>query len=147
MTDLSMVTEPDFGRIPAATTGPRRDVWQAMKRGFLGRCPHCGEGAMFHKYLKVNDACPACHEELHHQRADDAPPYFTILVVGHVIGAAMLYVEEVNADLPIWLHAIIWPSLTLALSLILLPRFKGALIGLQWANRMHGFATAAPPRG
>ena len=83
---------------------------------------------------------------MHHQRADDAPPYFTILVVGHVIGAMMLYVEEVDADLPIWIHAIVWPLLTLAMSLVLLPRFKGALIGLQWANRMHGFATALPAR-
>jgi uncharacterized protein (DUF983 family) len=118
-----------------------RNRWTAMKRGFMGRCPHCGEGRIFHGYLKVNQACPVCHEELHHQRADDAPPYFTILVVGHVIGAMMLAVEEHNDQLPIWIHATVWPILTVAMCLWLLPRFKGALIGLQWALRMHGFAT------
>lgn len=104
---------------------------------------------MFGAYLKVNDSCPACGEELHHQRADDAPPYFTILVVGHVIGAAMLAVEEANDAIPLWIHMLIWPALTLALCLVLLPRFKGALIALQWANRMHGFGTALrrPPLG
>lgn len=122
-----------------------RNWWPAMKLGFRGRCPACGEGQMFYKYLKVNDCCPACGEELHHHRADDAPPYFTILIVAHVVGAAMLWVEERNDALDIWIHAMIWPTLTLALVLVLLPRLKGALIAYQWALRMHGFETV-PPR-
>jgi hypothetical protein len=31
------------------------------------------------------------------------------------------------------------------LSLWLLPRVKGALIGLQWAFRMHGFGSGPDP--
>jgi uncharacterized protein (DUF983 family) len=116
-----------------------RDRWLSIRRGFAGRCPRCGKGRIFRAYLKVNDACPACGEVLSHQRADDAPPYFTILVVGHIVGALMLLTEEWNSNLPIWIHMIVWPTLTLALCLTLLPRFKGALIGLQWALRMHGF--------
>lgn len=96
---------------------------------------------MFCAYLKVNTACPDCGEELHHHRADDAPPYFTILVVGHVIGALILLVEEFWPDAPIWLHALVWPTLVLVLSLWLLPLFKGALVAYQWALRMHGFET------
>ena len=119
--------------------GERRDSWQAIKRGFRGHCPQCGEGPIFYRYLKVNDCCPTCHEPLHHQRADDAPPYLTILVVGHVIGAMMLATEEWNDTIPIWIHALVWPTMVLILCLTLLPRFKGALIGYQWALRMHGF--------
>jgi uncharacterized protein (DUF983 family) len=121
-----------------------RDKWLAVKRGFNERCPACGEGNIFYAYLKVADACPKCGEELHHHRADDAPPYFTILVVGHLIGAGMLWVEESNDAIPLWIHALIWPALTLALCLLLLPRFKGALIGYQWALRMHGFEGLHP---
>ncbi len=121
-----------------------RDKWQALRRGFMGRCPRCNEGRIFYAYLKVNDACPRCGEEFHHHRADDAPPYFTILVVGHIVGASMLFVEETNDDLPIWIHMAIWPAMVVILSLTLLPRFKGALIGLQWALGMHGFDRAAP---
>ena len=121
---------------------PDRDRWQAIRRGFRLRCPNCGEGPLFRAYLKVNDTCPVCGEELFHQRADDAPPYLTILVVGHIVGALMLTVEEIDDTLPIWIHAIVWPALTLGLCLLLLPRFKGALIAFQWALRMHGFATA-----
>ena len=133
---MSMAITGDSAAVLAPTT---RDVWLSMKRGFRGRCPNCGEGAMFHRYLKVNIACPACGEEFHHHRADDAPPYFTILVVGHVVGASMLAVEEWNDALPLWIHAIVWPTMVLVLSLVTLPRFKGALIGYQWALRMHGF--------
>jgi hypothetical protein len=121
-----------------------RDKWQAVKRGYMGKCPHCGEGKMFRAYLKVAEACPACGEELHHQRADDAPPYMTIFVVGHIIGAGMLWMEHQNDALPIWIHATIWPILTIVLSFYFLPRIKGGLIGLQWALRMHGFGASSP---
>src|SRR6476620_7763393 len=133
-----------YGSSPAVREPPR-PRWQSFKRGFVGRCPACGEGRIFRAYLKVDETCSSCREELHHHRADDAPPYFTILVVGHIIGAGMLYVEERNDQVPIWIHVLIWPLLTLMLCLILLPRFKGALIGYQWALRMHGFDKAALP--
>jgi len=120
-----------------------RDKWQAVKRGFMGKCPHCGEGKMFRAFLKVAEACHSCGEELHHQRADDAPPYMTIFVVGHIIGAGMLWMEHQNDALPIWIHATVWPILTVVLSFYFLPRIKGALIGLQWALRMHGFGGPA----
>lgn len=120
-----------------------RPVWPAIRRGLRGRCPACDEGKIFRAYLKVNDACPHCGEELHHHRADDAPPYMTIFVVGHIIGSMMLLTEKYWPDAPIWLHALIWPTLTLMLSLWFLPQIKGALIAHQWALRMHGFEGAA----
>ena len=116
-----------------------RPAWPAIKRGCAGKCPSCGKGKMFRAYLKVNDTCPVCDTPLHHHRADDAPPYLTILVVGHLVGFLMLSVETWNDTLPIWLHAVVWPTLALVLCLALLPVFKGGLIAYQWALRMHGF--------
>ncbi len=124
-------------------TAPR-DWRAALKTGFRMRCPACGEGHMFYRFLKVSDCCPHCGEELHHHRADDAPPYFTILVVAHVIGGLMLFVEERNDALDIRIHMVLWPVLTLLLVFWLLPRFKGALVAYQWALRMHGFETVQP---
>jgi uncharacterized protein (DUF983 family) len=113
-----------------------------MLRGFGLRCPRCGQGAIFRSYLKVNDTCPSCGEELHHHRADDAPPYFTILIVGHVVVGGVLALERMAAP-PGWVQAAVWLPLTLILTLLLLSRVKGALIGLQWALCMHGFDPAA----
>jgi uncharacterized protein (DUF983 family) len=125
--------------VNSAPAVPRRDWWPAVKRGFLGRCPHCGTGRIFGRFLKVNEHCPHCNEVLHHHRADDLPPYLVILVVGHVVVAGILIVEQ-SYDWPVWLHMMVWPSLTVALSLALLQPVKGAVVGLQWALRMHGFA-------
>jgi len=90
----------------------------------------------------VNSTCSACGLGLHHQRADDAPPYLTIFVVGHIIIPLMLAVEKIwHPDL--WIHFSLWLPLTLILSLWLLPRIKGTVIGLQWAFGMHGFGPRA----
>jgi uncharacterized protein (DUF983 family) len=124
-----------------ATPRPHRDVWLAMWHGLRQRCPNCGVGALYWRYLKVNDTCPHCGEELHHQRADDAPPYFTMIIVGHFVVGGVLALEKAFAP-PSWVHSLIWLPLTLVASLWLLPRVKGALIGLQWALYMHGFENA-----
>ena len=123
----------------AAAAEPQRDLGLAMRRGFLGRCPNCGKGKLFRSFLKVSPRCPVCNEDLSHQRADDAPPYLTMLIVGHVIVAGVLAAEDVFPQSPLWLDALIWLWLTVVLSLALLPRIKGALVGYQWALRMHGF--------
>ncbi len=115
-----------------------RSVWTAMRKGWRRRCPSCGEGRVFHGYTKVNDECPACGLELHHHRSDDLPPYLSIMIVGHIIVPLLLIVEQTWQP-NLWLHMAIWIPLVLLLSLYLLPRLKGAVIGLQWANRMHGF--------
>jgi uncharacterized protein (DUF983 family) len=98
---------------------------------------------MFRAWLKVADQCPSCGEALHHQRADDAPAYFVILIVGHIVVPIALSVETAFAP-SYWLHAALWAPLTLGLSLYLLQPVKGALVGLQWALRMHGFNPATP---
>jgi uncharacterized protein (DUF983 family) len=120
---------------------PKRDAWQAIRRGLRGRCPNCGAGRMFRAFLKVADHCPACGEALHHHRADDAPAYFVILIVGHIVVPLAMSVEVAYAP-SYWLHAAMWLPLTLGLSLSLLQPIKGALVGLQWAFRMHGFNPA-----
>ncbi len=121
-----------------------RPVWPALLRGWRQRCPACGTGAMYGKYLKVVDTCATCGQELHHHRADDAPPYFTMLIVGHVVVGSVLSVE-MRYHPELWVHMVLWGPVTLGLSLWLLPRIKGALIGLQWALRMHGFGSAPDP--
>jgi uncharacterized protein (DUF983 family) len=122
----------------------RREVMPALLKGARGLCPACGKGRLFRSYLKVADNCPSCGEAFHHQRADDAPPYFTMFVVGHIVVGGVLSLEQAMAP-PTWVHLAIWLPLTLVLSLLLLPVVKGALIALQWALRMHGFGMGPDP--
>ena len=122
----------------------KRDVRQAMWRGFKETCPHCGKGRMFARYLKVSPTCISCGEDLSHQRADDAPPYVTMMIVGHVLILGVAAVEDAWAP-STTVHLAIWLPLATLLTLWLLPRVKGAIVGLQWAVRMHGFGEPAAP--
>jgi uncharacterized protein (DUF983 family) len=116
-----------------------------MIRGLRCSCPACGAKTLYSSYLRIADRCSACGEALMHHRADDAPPYFTILIAGHIV-IPLLMMTELTFTPPLWLHVLIWVPLITTLSLALLPRVKGAVVGLQWAQRMHGFGQdgAAP---
>ncbi len=122
----------------AVSRHPKRSLWTAILRGWSGRCPSCGEGRLFRSFLKPVHACTHCEEELHHQRADDLPPYLVIFVVGHIVVGAYMMAEGV-ITLNSWQHLAIWTPITLIMALVLLQPTKGAVIGLQWANYMHGF--------
>jgi uncharacterized protein (DUF983 family) len=132
---------------PQATSLPQdtaedRPVRPAMLRGWRRRCPNCGAGPLLRGYLSVRETCPVCGEELYHHRADDGPAYLTILIVGHLMAPAILWAFiEFRPD-PLILASIFSVG-TVALSLYLLPRLKGVLIGIQWARRMHGFGARA----
>lgn len=115
-----------------------RSLHQAMWRGAMCRCPHCGQGKMFRAYLKTADQCDVCGEELSHHRADDFPPYIAITIVGHIIIFLMLHLDMTYHVQPIT-YVVTMIPLAIVLPLAMLPSIKGAIVGLQWANRMYGF--------
>lgn len=127
-------------RTTSAPVEPARDPWLAMRRGALGRCPHCGEGHLFKGFLSVAPACDSCGEAFHHHRADDLPAYIVIAIVGHIVVGGML-AAETHGEWPLWLHIGLWPTLTIVLSLAMIRPIKGGIVALQWALRMHGFGS------
>lgn len=121
---------------------PARPLYQAMLNGFMGKCPHCGKGSLFSGFAKSADACSVCGEDFSHQRADDLPAYLVIMIVGHIVVGGFMAAELV-LDWSSWQHLALWVPLTIIMSLALLQPVKGAVIGLQWANYMHGFGGEA----
>ena len=116
----------------------KRDLWGAMKRGFRGRCPRCGGGKLFRAFLKTDNACSACGLDFTPHRADDLPAYLVIVIVGHIVVPAVLWIET-NYAPAVWLQLAMYLPFTFVASLLLLQPVKGAVVGLQWALRMHGF--------
>lgn len=114
---------------------------KALQRGALGRCPNCGDGPLFRKFLKVNDNCPACGEALHHHRADDLPAYIVMVIVGHVVISFLMVAEAAFAP-AFWIHAALWMPMTVGMSLGLLQPVKGMVVALQWKLGMHGFGAS-----
>jgi len=121
----------------------KRDVWTSIKRGFRGRCPRCGEGKLFRAFLKVDNNCSVCGLDFTPHRADDLPAYLVIVIVGHIVVPTALMVET-NYSPPVALQLAVYLPFTLVASLLLLQPVKGAVVGIQWALRMHGFDEQNP---
>jgi uncharacterized protein (DUF983 family) len=119
-----------------ARTEIERDWVPALLRGWAGRCPSCGERTLFTSYLKMTPVCRACGSDFERYRADDAPAYFVIFIVGHIIVPLVLLIEKLYEP-ALWVHAVLWLPLCVGLSLWLLPRVKGAVIGVLWALRVR----------
>ena len=106
----------------------RRSVF----RGSAGHCPACGKGPLFWRYLKVNGHCEVCDHDLARYPADDGPAYLTILLVGHLIVAPLLFFPIVWRSNPAYSLPLILIPLA-AFTLALLPRIKGGWIGMMYA--------------
>ncbi|WP_424811219.1 DUF983 domain-containing protein [Roseococcus sp. YIM B11640] len=114
----------------------------ALWRGVRNRCPICGEGKVFKGFLRVVDECENCHAPLGKLRADDAPPYFTIFIVGHLLVPPVFWVER-HFEPPMWLHMVVWLPLFAVATTLLLRPIKGATVGLMCRL---GFNGADDPR-
>lgn len=119
-----------------------RPLGPALRRGLRGLCPNCGKATILHRYLKVHDHCTGCNEALHHHRADDGPAYVTVLVISHVLGPMMLLFYSIAEPSPLLAATTLSVAATV-MTLVMLPRVKGAFVALQWAKRMHGFGQAS----
>jgi uncharacterized protein (DUF983 family) len=121
-------------------TSEERPLWPAIRRGYSRCCPNCGSGPMFKGYLTLRKTCPVCREDLSHARADDGPAYLTILIVGHLMAPLLHVAFTTFRPEPLVLFTIFAIG-CITLSLYLLPRLKGAIVGFQWARMMHGFGS------
>jgi uncharacterized protein (DUF983 family) len=107
-------------------------LFRSVGRGLAHRCPACGKGRLYGRYLKVRPQCEACDHPLQRYPADDGPAYLTILLVGHLIIAPLLFFPIVWESPAAYSLPIILGSLTVV-TLSLLPRIKGGWIGLMYS--------------
>jgi uncharacterized protein (DUF983 family) len=147
MTDQGLEAASTHPKVwtPDSAPAAKRDVWTSIKRGLRGRCPRCGEGKLFRAFLKVDDHCSVCGLDFTPHRADDLPAYLVIVIVGHIVVPTILWIETDYAP-SVPLQLAIYLPLTLIASLLLLQPVKGAVVGVQWALRMHGFDEQNPEK-
>ena len=122
----------------AATPDLPDSFLAALLRGIRCRCPRCGEGRLFRRWLKPEAACSHCTLDLTPQQTDDFPAYIAIFVTGHLMAPLIIMLALDFALSTTAMIAIIVP-LALAMMLGLLQPAKGAVVAAQWWNGMHGF--------
>jgi uncharacterized protein (DUF983 family) len=111
-------------------------ILPSMSRGLKGHCPACGDGRLFYRYLKVSPDCPTCGHDLDQYPSDDGPAYFTILLVGHVVVAPLLLFPFIwQAPAALIVPAVLIPLA--GLTMLVLPRVKGAVIGALYALKVR----------
>ena len=109
----------------------------AARRAVTNHCPACGKGKLMRAYLKQVENCAACGESLGQIRADDAAPWLTIILVGHVF---LPFAFMVNLDwMPAWVAMLSLATLFVGISLAILPRAKMLFIGVLWQTRAPGY--------
>src|ERR1700761_6000532 len=108
-------------------------VLTGVSRGLGLRCPTCGKGHLFRQFLKVSDHCEVCGADNTIYPSDDAPPYLTLLIVGHLIVPMIFWMDRAY-DPALWVLFALWVPLTAILTIAALPYMKGAVIGFAWAT-------------
>lgn len=107
-----------------------------LKRGLSLRCPNCGKGRLFRSFIKVEAQCPVCNADNSIYPSDDAPPYLSLVITGHIIIPLYMWIER-DFSPALWLQAAIWLPLTALMAIFLLPYMKGGVIGICWAQDIH----------
>jgi uncharacterized protein (DUF983 family) len=117
---------------PARPTPARKSRFlEGLLRGLRRKCPNCGVGALYSRYITVQARCTVCDHDNAQYRADDAGPYFTILVVGHLVIGPMLFSPFIWKAPIGWVLGTTLPTIAV-LTVVLLPIVKGGVIGVQW---------------
>jgi uncharacterized protein (DUF983 family) len=109
----------------------------AARRALIGRCPCCGQGKLMRSYLKQVENCAECGESFGHIRADDAAPWLTIILVGHIF---LPFAFLVNLDwMPTWAAMLTLAACFAGIALMILPRAKALFIAILWQTHAPGY--------
>jgi uncharacterized protein (DUF983 family) len=109
----------------------KRFLLQAVGRGFLGRCPACGRGQILVGYIKPAERCLVCGENLAPYQTADFAPYLVTFVIG-LIFTPLVALAGLRETQSVW-QPFAYGAAALVCALLLLPRAKGAAMGLLWA--------------
>lgn len=109
---------------------------RAILAAARGRCPKCGNGALFAGFLRIAPECAVCGEDFRNADSGDGPAFFVMSAVGALV-VPIAFILQFAAHWPTWATISAVTVLTIGLSLALLQPFKGVLFALQW---VHGAA-------
>lgn len=116
---------------PDGTGYPPIPFWRT---GLACRCPRCGKGAVFAGLLTVRDTCAVCGLDLRQHDSGDGPAVLVFFLLATIIVALVFWVEFSFAP-PLWVHAVLWPTITIPLAIALMRPFKAAMVALQFQHR------------
>lgn len=82
----------------------------------------------------MRPACAVCGLDFGQSDTGDAGAVGVIMVLGAIIVGLAFWVEF-RFNPPLWVHAILWPAVTLPLAVLIMRPVKAALVAAQFRHR------------
>jgi uncharacterized protein (DUF983 family) len=98
------------------------------------RCPRCGRGKLFIGILAVSDRCSVCNLDLRQSDTGDAGAVPIIILLGAIVGGLAIW-TDFRFGPPWWLHALLWPAITVPAAIVMMRLAKSAMISVQYRHR------------
>lgn len=107
-----------------------------LKLGWHCKCPKCGEGDLYKPglTLTLRDRCEVCGLDLSKNDSADGPAVFLIFILGFLL-VPLALVLDWTLHPPLWVHAVLWGAIALAITLGALRPLKAYIIALQYKHR------------
>jgi uncharacterized protein (DUF983 family) len=100
-----------------------------LKAALTCRCPRCGRGPLFRGLISLRPACESCGLDFERMDVGDGFVVPILMVLGFlVVGGAIWF--DFTYTPPLWLHAVIWPPVTVILA-VLMTRYLKSFLAVQ----------------
>jgi len=102
--------------------------------GLSGKCPRCGQGALFEGFLRLRKNCEVCGLDFTKADSGDGPAVFVIFIAGF-LAVAVAFIARFVWYAPIWAAFLISSVFAIVIILALLRPLKAITIALQYATK------------
>jgi uncharacterized protein (DUF983 family) len=107
-----------------------------IRHALKGACPSCHKASLFEgKFsLSIRARCPHCNLDLSEHDCGDGPVVFLHFILGFTLVPLALLVEYWLAP-PLWVHGILWLTLSIALTMLAMRPLKSYITALEYKHR------------
>jgi uncharacterized protein (DUF983 family) len=98
------------------------------------RCPRCGVGKLFSGLLDLRPACESCGLDFSRMDVGDGFVVPILMVLGLIVVGAAIWFDFTYTP-PLWVHALIWPPVTIVLAVVMTRYLKSFLAVQQYHVR------------
>jgi uncharacterized protein (DUF983 family) len=89
---------------------------------------------LFKRLLTLQPICPVCGLDFGQSDTGDAGAVLVIILLGAIVVGLAFWVD-VRFNPPLWVHAILWPAVTVPLAILITRPMKAALVAVQFRTR------------
>jgi uncharacterized protein (DUF983 family) len=109
---------------------------ELVRVGWQCKCPRCKSGDLYKPGLTMDlrEKCANCGLDFSRSDSADGPAVFLIFILGFLLVPIAL-ITDALLHWPVWLHALVWGTVALIITMGALRPLKAYIIALQYRHR------------